>query len=84
MKTFKQRLSIYYNAHAGRRGEGALWHDRYKSVLVEGVAKLFVNRELKKREVLSEYRQNLYLQGAEKHNALTGEISKPGFKRNVQ
>jgi len=129
MKTFKQRLSIYYNANAGRRGEGPLWHDRFKSVLVEeneyaqvvvaayidlnpvragivkdpkdyrwcgyaeavakggasvdGLAKLFVNRDLKKREVLSEYRQNLYLQGAEKHNALTGDLSKPGFKREV-
>ncbi|MFO7936618.1 MAG: transposase [Kiritimatiellia bacterium] len=35
MKTFKQRFSIYYNANNGRRGAGPLWHDRYKSVLVE-------------------------------------------------
>jgi len=35
MKTFKQRFSIYYNANHGRRGAGPLWHDRYKSVLVE-------------------------------------------------
>ena len=35
MKTFKQRFSIYYNANHGRRGAGTLWHDRFKSVLVE-------------------------------------------------
>ncbi len=35
MKTFKQRFSIYYNANHGRRGSGTLWHDRFKSVLVE-------------------------------------------------
>jgi putative transposase len=35
MKTFKQRFSIYYNAHHARRGAGTLWHDRFKSVLVE-------------------------------------------------
>jgi REP element-mobilizing transposase RayT len=35
MKTFKQRFSIYYNANNGRRGAGTLWHDRFKSVLVE-------------------------------------------------
>jgi len=129
LKTFKQRLSIYYNANAGRRGEGPLWHDRYKSVLVEeneyslvvvatyidlnpvragivkdpkdyrwcgyaeavakggasvdGLSKLFVNGNLSRREVVAEYRQNLYLQGAEKHNELTGDLSKPGFKRDV-
>jgi len=35
MKTFKQRFSIYYNANHGRRGAGTLWHDRFKSVVVE-------------------------------------------------
>ncbi|MFO7937319.1 MAG: transposase, partial [Kiritimatiellia bacterium] len=35
MKTFKQRFSIYYNVHHDRRGAGTLWHDRFKSVLVE-------------------------------------------------
>ena len=35
MKTFKQRVSIYYNANHGRRGAGPLWHDRFKSALVE-------------------------------------------------
>jgi len=35
MKTFKQRFSIYYNANHDRRGAGTLWHDRFKSVLVE-------------------------------------------------
>ncbi len=35
MKTFKQRFSIYYNAHHDRRGVGPLWNDRFKSVLVE-------------------------------------------------
>jgi hypothetical protein len=35
MKTFKQRFSIYYNANHSRRGAGTLWHDRFKSVLVE-------------------------------------------------
>jgi putative transposase len=35
MKTFKQRFSIYYNAHHDRRGAGPLWHDRFKSVIVE-------------------------------------------------
>jgi putative transposase len=35
MKTFKQRFSIYYNAHHDRRGAGTLWHDRFKSALVE-------------------------------------------------
>jgi len=35
MKSFKQRFSIYYNANHDRRGAGTLWHDRFKSVLVE-------------------------------------------------
>ena len=35
MKTFKQRLSIYYNANNDRRGQGCLWQDRFKSVLLE-------------------------------------------------
>ena len=35
MKTFKQRLTTYYNANNDRVGGGALWTDRFKSVLVE-------------------------------------------------
>lgn len=35
MKTFKQRLSIYYNVNNDRRGQGCLWQDRFKSVLLE-------------------------------------------------
>jgi len=35
MKTFKQRLSIYYNAHHNRVSAGSLWKERFKSVLVE-------------------------------------------------
>jgi putative transposase len=35
MKTVKQRFSIWYNRHHGKR-YGTLWADRFKSVLVEG------------------------------------------------
>jgi len=35
MKTVKQRFSIWYNRHHGKRF-GTLWADRFKSVLVEG------------------------------------------------
>jgi len=129
MKTFKQRLSIYYNAKSGRKGAGPLWNDRYKSVLVEeneysqvvvaayidlnpvragivkdpkgyrwsgyaeavargglavdGLSKLFVNSTLTRGEVVAEYRQNLYIQGAERHHELTGDLVKPGFKREM-
>ncbi len=129
MKTFKQRLSIYYNSNNARRGAGPLWHDRYKSVLVEehehalavvaayidlnpvragivsdpkdyrwsgyaesvakggvaieGIFKLFMERCLDGQEVLSVYRQKLYCQGAENCNALTGDVIRPGFKREV-
>ena len=129
MKTFKQRLSIYYNAHAGRKGEGPLWSDRYKSVLVEecdktqmvvaayidlnpvragivkdpkeyhwsgyaeavakggladtGLSKLFVNSDMNSKGVLMEYRRNLYLQGEQRYNDLTGEVTQPGFKREI-
>ena len=129
MKTFKQRLSIYYNAHAGRRGEGPLWSERYKSVLVEecdntqliiaayidlnpvragivkdpqeyrwsgyaeavakgglsciGLSKLFVNSDINRKGVLMEYRRNLYLQGEQRYNELTGEVTQLGFKREI-
>jgi putative transposase len=33
LKTFKQRFSIFYNAHHARRG--TLWEERFKSVLIE-------------------------------------------------
>ncbi len=129
MKTFKQRFSIYYNANHGRRGEGTLWHDRFRSVLVEeseyaqvtvaayidlnpvragvvkdpkdyrwsgyaealgrggrsldGIAKLFTGTDLSSGKVLSQYRQSLYYEGAQKLNEFTGEVSKPGFARDV-
>ncbi|MDD2598557.1 MAG: hypothetical protein PHO37_04960 [Kiritimatiellae bacterium] len=35
MKTFKQRVSIYYNAKHDRHGAGPLWQDRFKSVLLD-------------------------------------------------
>jgi len=35
MKTFKQCLSIYYNANSGCKGAGPLWNDWYRSTLVE-------------------------------------------------
>ena len=129
MKTFKQRFSIYYNASHGRRGAGTLWHDRFKSVLVEesenaqvtvaayidlnpvrarivedpkdyrwsgygeavgkggisldGIFKLFVGMDLNKGKALSKYRQSLYYEGVRKLNVLTGELSKPGFSREI-
>ena len=33
MKTFKQRITVFYNANSGHKGP--LWWDRFKSVLVE-------------------------------------------------
>ena len=129
MKTFKQRFSIYYNANHGRRGAGPLWHDRFKSVLVEenenaqvtvaayidlnpvragavkdpkdyhwsgyaeavsrrgcslyGLSMLFVDSDLTNKQVLSEYRQYLYYEGARKLNEYTGEVTKFGFRRDL-
>ena len=129
MKTFKQRFSIYYNSNHGRRGSGPLWHDRFKSVLVEenehaqvtvaayidlnpvragvvkdpkdyrwsgyaeavgqggrsldGLSKLFVYSDLSRKEVLAQYRQHLYYDGARRVNQYTGAVTKPGFERKV-
>ena len=129
MKTFKQRFSIYYNSNHGRRGAGPLWHDRFKSVLVEenehaqvtvaayidlnpvragvvkdpkdyrwsgyaeavgqggrsldGLSKLFVYSDLTRREVLSQYRQSLYYEGARRVNEYTGAVTMRGFDRKI-
>ncbi|MDA3924974.1 MAG: transposase [Kiritimatiellae bacterium] len=129
MKTFKQRFSIYYNANHDRRSAGPLWHDRFKSILVEEkenaqvtvaayidlnpvragvvkdpkdyrwsgyaeavakggfsrerISKLFINRDLTGRQVLSEYRQHLYYEGARRIHEYTGAVTKPGFKRDL-
>ncbi len=129
MKTFKQRLSIYYNHHHEHVSKGTLWLDRFKSVLVEenenalltvaayidlnpvragivkdpkdyhwsgyaeavskrglarsGLCKLFLGSILTEKKLLSEYRQNLYCDGACRHNEFTGQVSKPGFRRDV-
>lgn len=129
MKTFKQRFSIYYNANHGRRGAGPLWHDRFKSVLVEeteyaqvtvaayidlnpvragvvndpkdyrwsgygeavgkggpsldGLCKIFINNDLTHKQVLSEYRKHVYCEGARRVNEYTGNVNKPGFRREI-
>ena len=129
MKTFKQRLSIYYNHHHEHVSKGTLWLDRYKSVLVEenenslltvaayidlnsvragivkdpkeyhwsgyaeavakrgtvrsGLCNLFLNSNLTEKEVLPEYHQHLYYDGARRHNKFTGQVSRPGFRRDL-
>jgi hypothetical protein len=50
---------------------------------VEGISKLFVGKDLNKRDVLAEYRQSLYYEGARKLNEYSGMVSKPGFSREV-
>jgi hypothetical protein len=50
---------------------------------LDGIGKLFVGMDLDKGKVLSEYRQNLYYEGVRKLNEYTGNVSKPGFARDV-
>ena len=129
MKTFKQRISIYYNANHNRHGAGPLWHGRFKSLLIdsqqytqlpvaayidlnpvragivndpkdyrwsgyaealgeggqalEGISNLFADNTLTEKEVLAQYRQRLYCEGAQKINELTGEVTRPGFDRQA-
>ena len=49
----------------------------------DGLSKLFVNRDLTDKEVLPEYRQHLYYEGARRVNEYSGAVTKPGFKREL-
>jgi hypothetical protein len=50
---------------------------------LDGISKLFVNSDLTEKEVLSQYRQSLYYEGARRVNEFTGVVTKLGFNRKV-